>query len=86
MVGGIILGIVLIACIVSPFIKNSHTNKYAGKIVSSHMLNEDITKERGKELPQINPVNGSTNNYARLDKSWSSFPDFVVKLVKGWRK
>lgn len=86
MVGGILLIVVLIACIISPFIKDSHTNKYAGKIVSSHMLNEDITKERGKELPQINPLSGSANNYARLDKSWSSFPDFVVKLVKGWRK
>lgn len=86
MVGGILLIVVAIACIASPFIKDSHTNKYAGKIVSSHMLNEEITKERGKELPKINPVNGSTNNYARLDKSWNSFPDFVIKLIKGWRK
>ena len=45
MVGGILLIVVAIACIVSPLIKDSHTNKYAGKIVSSHMLNEDITKE-----------------------------------------
>ncbi len=58
------------------------------EIITSHSLHEKVNAERkrdGKEsIPEINAFGGtSTNNLARRDKSWSSVPDFFVKLAKG---
>lgn len=55
--------------------------------VSSKDLHADMNRERtakGEEsLPSINTVQGmSTNNLARRDHSWSSVPDFFVKLFR----
>ena len=86
MVGGIMLIAVAVACIISVFIKDKLDYKYKDKVVSSQMLGEEVDKERGEKLPRVNALNGSANTYARRDKSWSSLPDFVVKLIKGWRK
>ncbi len=85
--GIVLVSIAVIAMILSAIFKKDQKTKYDGKIVSSQMLSEEVAKERGnKKLPQVNSVNGSTNTYARMDKSWSSFPDFVGKLIKGWRR
>ena len=59
--------------------------------VSSKDLHKEMNIERKNrgdgELPAINTVTGvSTNNLARRDKSWSSVPDFFIKLIRGKHK
>jgi hypothetical protein len=78
----IAIGIVIVACVVSMFVKSDGTSKYEGKVVSSQMLHKEVEKERGKPLPQYGGCCGG-NNYARMDKSWTSIPDFFKKLFSG---
>ena len=55
--------------------------------VSSRDLHESMNRERKAKgeshLPAINNVQGtSSNNLARRDHSWSSVPDFFIKLIR----
>ena len=59
-----------------------------GNPVRSSDLHEEMNREREQQgessLPPINTVHGvSTNNLARRDHTWSSVPDFFVKLFRG---
>lgn len=60
--------------------------KQEDKIITSKSLTEELNREREREgKPKITPVNsmrGSTNTVAMRDKSWSSVPDFLVKLTQ----
>lgn len=56
-------------------------------VVRSRDLHESMNREREKQgessLPSINTVQGtSTNSLARRDHSWSSVPDFFIKLFR----
>lgn len=56
-------------------------------VISSKDLHEDMNRERaakGEEnIPAINTVQGaSTSNLARRDHSWSSVPDFFIKMFR----
>ena len=58
------------------------------EIITSQSLHEQVNAERKREgknsIPAVNSFAGTTsNNLARRDKSWSSVPDFFVKLAKG---
>lgn len=45
--------------------------------------NEERVKKGLKEMPAVNPKGaGSTNTYARMDKSWKSAPDFFKQMIK----
>jgi len=52
--------------------------------VSSKDLLDEINEERKEqglhEIPAVNSRSSGTNTYARLDKSFSSVPDFFIKL------
>ena len=55
--------------------------------VSSRDLHESMNRERKAKgessLPAINNVQGaSSNNLARQDHSWSSVPDFFIKMIR----
>ena len=55
--------------------------------VNSRELHDRMNEERKKRgegsIPAINNMGGvSTNNLARRDKSWSSVPDFFVKMIR----
>ena len=57
------------------------------RIYTSKSLHEELNAERARQgksqIPVINPCKGgSANSLARKDKSWSSVPDFFVKLFK----
>ena len=62
-------------------------DKSDNKVVSSKDLHEKMNEERKAEgkysIPAINSGQTSTNTYARMDKSWSSTPDFFYKMIKG---
>lgn len=66
--------------------KDKETKTDNGPVSSSDLHNEmNIERENRGEgsLPPINTVAGvSTNNLARKDKSWSSVPDFFIKLIR----
>ena len=70
--------------------KDKETKTDNGPVSSSDLHNEmNIERENRGEgsLPPINTVAGvSTNNLARKDKSWSSVPDFFIKLIRGKHK
>ena len=56
--------------------------------ISSKDLHAAMNRERKEKgeanLPTINNVSGvSSNNLARMDHSWSSVPDFFIKLIRG---
>lgn len=56
-------------------------------VISSRDLHESMNRERKAKgestLPSINNVQGvSSNNLARRDHSWSSVPDFFIKLFR----
>lgn len=58
-----------------------------GKVISSKDLHEAMNCERAAKgegsIPAINTVQGtSTSNLARRDHSWSSVPDFFIKLFR----
>ncbi|MBQ3322120.1 MAG: hypothetical protein IJH05_04675 [Firmicutes bacterium] len=58
------------------------------KVISSKDLHEAMNRERAAKgegsIPAINTVQGtSTSNLARRDHSWSSVPDFFIKLFRG---
>lgn len=58
-----------------------------GPVIRSSDLHESMNRERESRgessLPTINTVQGtSTNNLARRDHSWSSVPDFFIKLFR----
>lgn len=58
-----------------------------GNVISSRDLHDSMNRERASKgepsLPSINTVQGvSSNNLARRDHSWSSVPDFFVKLFR----
>ena len=68
-------------------VANTKTGHPDDEIVDSKMLHKEMNHDRAKEgkpsIPAINTYGGvSTNNLARRDKSWSSVPDFFVKLGK----
>ncbi len=57
-------------------------------ITTSRDLHEQMNRENEREgnttIPAINATMGtSSNNLARRDHSWSSVPDFFIKLIKG---
>ena len=56
-------------------------------VITSSDLHDSMNRERREKgdaaLPSINSVQGaSSNNLARRDHSWSSVPDFFVKLFR----
>lgn len=66
---------------------NTNSGHPDDEIVDSKTLHEemnhDLAREGKSSLPAINTYGGvSTNNLARRDKSWSSVPDFFMKLGK----
>ena len=59
----------------------------ADRVISSKDLHASMNREReasgDASLPSINTVAGvSTNSLARKDKSWSSVPDFFIKMIR----
>ena len=59
----------------------------ADRVISSKDLHASMNREReasgDASLPAINTVAGvSTNSLARKDKSWSSVPDFFIKMIR----
>lgn len=59
----------------------------SNSVISSKDLHESMNRERTSRgetaLPTVNNVQGaSTNTLARRDHSWSSVPDFFVKLFR----
>ena len=59
----------------------------ADRVISSKDLHASMNREReasgDASLPSINTVAGvSTNSMARKDKSWSSVPDFFIKMIR----
>jgi len=69
------------------FAIGSLTGSKSDKVISSKALHAEMNRERatkGEEsIPAINAVQGaSTNNLARRDHSWSSVPDFFIKLFR----
>ena len=57
------------------------------KIVRSKDLLAEVNRERARrgeyKIPETNDASGEGNTLARMDKSWSSSPDFFIKLIKG---
>ena len=56
-------------------------------VITSSVLHDSMNREREAKgeasLPSINNVQGvSSNNLARRDHSWSSVPDFFIKLFR----
>ncbi len=65
--------------------------KKSDEITTSRDLHEQMNRENEKEgkttIPAINATMGtSSNNLARRDHSWSSVPDFFIKLIKREKK
>ena len=60
------------------------------KIYTSKVLHDECNAERKRqgldEMPAINALRGGTGTIARKDKSWSSVPDFFVKMFKKGKK
>ena len=89
--GGIIVLILTILIFIGfpiGFAIGSFMGGEGNKPVSSKDLHESMNRERaakGEEsIPAINNVQGaSTSNLARRDHSWSSVPDFFIKLFRG---
>ncbi len=89
-VGGIVvLGLTILIFIGFPFAFaiGSLSGDKGDKVISSKDLHEDMNRERaakGEEnIPAINTVQGaSTSNLARRDHSWSSVPDFFIKMFR----
>ena len=52
------------------------------KILSSEILHDEMEKELGKEVPQINARGAGTSTMARKDKSYTSVFDFFTKMFK----
>ena len=75
-----------IAAVIGSMMKGRGEEKETGP-VSSAALHEAVNRERKakgeSEIPAINNVGSvSTNNLARRDKSWSSVPDFFIKMIR----
>jgi hypothetical protein len=56
-------------------------------VISSKDLHDSMNRERAAKgessMPSINTVQGiSSNNLARRDHSWSSVPDFFIKMFR----
>lgn len=52
-------------------------------VFNSKILHEEFAKEREKKgLYSMQASNNGEGRLARKDKSWSSIPDFFVKLFK----
>lgn len=56
-------------------------------VISSRDLHDSMNRERAAKgessMPSINTVQGvSSNNLARRDHSWSSVPDFFIKMFR----
>ena len=89
-VGGIVvLGLTILIFIGFPiaFAIGSLSGGKDDKVISSKDLHADMNRERaakGEEnIPAINTVQGaSTSNLARRDHSWSSVPDFFIKMFR----
>jgi hypothetical protein len=61
--------------------------KEGGAVISSRDLHDSMNRERAAKgessMPSINTVQGvSSNNLARRDHSWSSVPDFFIKMFR----
>lgn len=52
------------------------------KILSSEVLHEEMEREQGKDIPQINARGAGTSTMARKDKSYTSVFDFFTKMFK----
>ena len=89
-VGGIVvLGLTILIFIGFPiaFAIGSLSGGKGDKVISSKDLHEDMNRERAAKgednIPAINTVQGaSTSNLARRDHSWSSVPDFFIKMFR----
>ena len=89
-IGGIVvLGLTILIFIGFPiaFAIGSLSGDKGDKVISSKDLHADMNRERaakGEEnIPAINTVQGaSTSNLARRDHSWSSVPDFFIKMFR----
>lgn len=82
----IIIGMPLVA-IIGSFVEGDEKMDKNRETVNSMELHAEMNEERKKKgdpsMPAINTVGGvSTNNLARKDKSWSSVPDFFLKLIR----
>lgn len=78
------IGLPVAMGIAGAFGKGTETES-EGKATSSKELHDSMNRERTargeSSLPSINNVQGaSSNNLARMDHSWSSVPDFFIKM------
>ncbi len=92
--GLVILGLVILVFIgfpiaigISSIVHGSGDDKETEPPVTSKDMLESVNRERKAKgestLPAINTVSGvSSNNLARRDHSWSSLPDFFIKLFR----
>ena len=82
----IIIGMPLAAVIGSLMGRDEKIDKKRESVNSMELhaeMNEERKRQGDPSLPAINTVGGvSTNNLARKDKSWSSVPDFFLKLIR----
>ena len=85
----IVFGMIIAGWIMTAWDKKKGVDtKDDDTIISSEYLHEKVNEERKREgkttVQAINTIGGtSTNNLARKDKSWSSVPDFFIKMCKG---
>ena len=84
----LILVLVPIAIMISSLTGKGAGRKDRERPVSSMDLHREMNEERkakgDSSISAINTIGGvSTNNLARKDKSWSSVPDFFIKLFRG---
>ena len=75
----------VIAVCVGAFLQRK--DKKTDDVTTSKDLHEQMNRENEREgktpTPAINATMGtSSNNLARRDHSWSSVPDFFIKLLK----
>ena len=75
----------VIAVCVGAFLQRK--DKKTDDVTTSRDLHEQMNRENEREgktaIPAINATMGtSSNNLARRDHSWTSVPDFFIKLFK----
>lgn len=92
--GLVVVGLAILIFVVFPIgaaigsLMDSDEKKDAGKpVVRSSDLLDSVNRDRERRgettIPSINNVQGaSSNNLARRDHSWSSVPDFFIKLFR----
>ena len=91
--GLVILGLTLLVFVGFPIgvavgsLLGSNEKDASESVIRSRDLLDDVNRERESRgeatLPSVNTVQGtSTNTLARRDHSWSSVPDFFIKMFR----